>query len=150
MKTYKKIFIVLSLVFLGIQFIPTVPNESSEVLPEDFVTTFNAPEDIKSLLQTSCYDCHSNNTIYPWYNKLQPVSWFMSGHIEKAKEELNLSEFGGYSGRRQRSKIKSIVSQIRDNEMPLPSYVFIHRDAKLSDDEKTRLENWLTQLRDSI
>ena len=138
------------LVFLGIQFIPTVRNESSEVLPVDFIQTFNAPDDIKRLLQTSCYDCHSNNTIYPWYNKIQPVSWFMSGHIEKAKEELNLSEFGGYSRRRQRSKIKSIISQIRDSEMPLPSYVFIHRDAKLSDEEKSRLESWLTQLRDSI
>ena len=98
----------------------------------------------------SCYNCHSNNTQYPWYNKIQPVAWFLEGHIKKAKEELNFSEFGDYSKRRQKNKLKSIINQIRDNEMPLSSYTLIHRDAILSESEKSELENWISNLRDSL
>lgn len=141
---------ILFVVFVGIQFIPTARNQSNEVLATDFIKSFNAPNNIESLLKTSCYDCHSNNTNYPWYNKIQPISWFLEGHIEEAKEELNFSEFGAYSKRKQKTKLKSIASQIRDNEMPLSSYTLIHRDAQLSEIEKSLLENWVNDLRDSL
>jgi len=141
---------IFFVVFVGIQFIPTARNQSNEVLATDFIKFFNAPNNIESLLKTSCYDCHSNNTIYPWYNKIQPISWFLEGHINGAKEELNFSEFGAYSMRKQKSKLKSIASQIRDNDMPLFSYTFIHRDAQLSEIEKSLLETWVIDLRDSL
>lgn len=151
MKKYlKKIVIALILVFIGIQFIPKNYNESTEVLTTDFITQFNPSKKIESLLKTSCYDCHSNNTDYPWYNKIQPVAWFMEGHIEEGKEELSFSEFGDYSKRRQKSKLKSIMSQIRDDEMPLWNYTLIHQDAKLSEEDKELLEEWLTNLRDNL
>jgi len=136
--------------FVGIQFIPTTRNESNEVLTIDFIKSFNPPEEISNQLRTSCYDCHSNNTNYPWYNKVQPISWFLEGHIRKAKEELNFSEFGNYSNRKKKSKLKSIISQVKDDEMPLSSYTLIHRDAKLSEKDKLELEKWLTELRDSF
>jgi hypothetical protein len=149
-KHIKKILFALVVVFIGIQFIPKNYNESSEVLTSDFMTTFDVPKNIDTQLKTSCYDCHSNNTHYPWYNKIQPVAWFMEGHIDEGKEELNFSEFGGYSKRRQKSKLKSIMSQIRDDEMPLWNYTLIHRDAKLSEKDKELLEEWLTNLRDNL
>ncbi|VAW15647.1 FIG01019121: hypothetical protein [hydrothermal vent metagenome] len=149
-KHIKKILFALVVVFIGIQFIPKNHNESSEVLTTDFMTTFNVPKNIEIQLRVSCYDCHSNNTNYPWYNKIQPVAWFMEGHINEAKAELNFSEFGNYSKRRQKSKLKSMISQIRDNEMPLLSYTLIHRDAKLSEKDKELLEEWLTHLRDNL
>jgi len=149
-KHIKKIVLALVVVFIGIQFIPKNYNESSEVLTTDFMTTFDVPKNIDTQLKTSCYDCHSNNTHYPWYNKIQPVAWFMEDHIDEGKEELNFSEFGGYSKRRQKSKLKSIMSQIRDDEMPLWNYTLIHRDAKLSEKDKELLEDWLTNLRDNL
>jgi len=150
MRYLKKIAITLLVVFVGIQFFPTSRNTSAEVLDDDFNKTFDAPNIIADLLKTSCYDCHSNNTNYPWYDKLQPTRWIMARHIKNAKEELNLSEFGAYSKREQKSKLKSIASHIEDGEMPLPVYSFIHRRAILSEVESIMLVNWISAMRDSL
>jgi len=151
MKKYiKKIGIALVVIFIGIQFIPKSYNESDEVFSADFMTIFDAPKNIEAQLTTSCYDCHSNNTWYPWYNKIQPIAWFLEDHINEAKEELNFNEFGDYSKRRQKSKLKSIISQIRDGEMPLSSYTIMHGDAKLSEEDKEILGVWIENLRDIL
>ncbi len=150
MKILRKVGILLFVVFVGIQFIPTTRNESNTILTTDFVETFNPPLNLSSLLKTSCYDCHSNNTNYPWYNKVQPISWFLEGHINEAKEELNFSEFGDYSNRKKKSKLKSIMSQIKNDEMPLSSYIIMHQNARISERDKLDLEKWLTGLRDSL
>lgn len=126
---------------------PTTRNQNNEVLETDFFKTFDVPNNVQSLLKNSCYDCHSNNTDYPWYNKIQPVSWFLEHHIKDGKKELNFSEFGGYSKRRQKSKLKSIKGQIEKNGMPLSSYTFIQRDAKLSENDKVLIYNWLNKLK---
>ena len=96
------------------------------------------------------YDCHSNNTYYPWYNNIQPVSWIMESHIKKGKKELNFSEFGTYSKRRQKSKIKSIINQIKDDEMPLSSYTLLHRKSILSESDKLLIINWMEQQRNGL
>lgn len=150
MKAFKKVLILLLIVFVGIQFVPTNRNQSTEILDTDFSKTFEVPQDVQQLLETSCYDCHSNNTNYPWYNKIQPVSWFLEHHIEEGKEELNFSDFGSYSGRKQKSKLKSVISQIEDDKMPMPSYTVMHADAKLSEADKKLLINWVTNLRDGL
>jgi len=151
MKKHIKITgIILLVAFIGIQFMPKKYNESDTVLATDFMTTFNVPKNIETQLITSCYDCHSNNTYYPWYNKIQPVAWLMEDHINEAKGELNFSEFGDYSKRRQKSKLKSIMSQIRDDEMPLWEYTVMHSDAKLSEKDKEILEEWIENLRDNL
>ena len=150
MRLFKKALLFLLIAFVGIQFMPTTRNQSNEVLETDFFKTFDAPNNIQQLLKNSCYDCHSNSTNYPWYNNIQPVSWFLEHHIKEGKKELNFSEFGGYSKRRQESKLKSIVNQIKDDEMPLKSYVLIHQNAKLSKIQKETLLNWMTKLRDSL
>ena len=138
------------IVFVGIQFIPTNRNQNDEILESDFSKTFNVPNNIQNLLEKSCYDCHSNNTKYPWYNKVQPASWFLEKHIKEGKEELNFSEFGANSKRKQKSKLKSIISQVRDDEMPMLSYTLIHGDAKLSTNEKQLIIEWVDKLRDSL
>jgi len=149
-KIIKKILVGLLLVFIAIQFVPTTYNQSDAILETDMSKTFNVPEDIQNILKTSCYDCHSNNTEYPWYNKIQPVSWFLEDHIKEGKEELNFSEFGAYSKRRQKTKLKSIISQIRDNEMPLEAYTLIHRDAKLSENNKKLVMEWIDNVRNGL
>ncbi len=147
MSLFKKALPFLLIAFVGIQFIPTTRNQSNEVLETDFFKTFDAPNNIQQLIKNSCYDCHSSNTNYPWYNKIQPVSWLLEYHVKKGKKDLNFSEFGGYSKRRQKSKLKSIKSQIEKNEMPLSSYTFIHRDVKLSKNDKVLIYNWLNKLK---
>ena len=88
MNVLKKIIFFLLIVFVGIQFIPTNRNQSDEILESDFSKTFNVPSNIQNLFKKSCYDCHSNNTSYPWYNKIQPASWFLEKHIKEGKETI--------------------------------------------------------------
>ena len=150
MKIVKVIALVFLVVFVGIQFIPTKQNQSELVPETDFLLVNNTPENIGKLLLVSCYDCHSNNTEYPWYNRVQPVAWFLEDHIKEGKEELNFSEWSEYSNRRKNSKLKSIVSQIRDDEMPLFSYTLVHRDAVLSQSEKEIVIDYMNQIKDDL
>ena len=108
------------------------------------------PAKIKNRLQVSCYDCHSNNTDYPWYSKIQPSAWYLEDHIQEGKDELNFNEWAEYSDRRKNSKLRSIISQIEEDEMPLDSYTLIHRDAILSDEDKTLIVDFITALKDSL
>jgi len=150
MKVLKIIAIILLLAFVGIQFIPTTRNHIDIVPSTDLMEVYDVPEKVDMIFKTSCYDCHSNNTAYPWYDKIQPVSWIMQGHIKEGKSELNFNEFGSYSERRQKSKFKSILSQVKDGEMPLASYTLMHREAKLSENEKKVLEDWIKKMLESL
>ncbi len=150
MKLLKGSGLAILVVLVGIQFIPTRSNQSKEMASSDFIKINKVPEDIGRLLHTSCYNCHSNNTNYPWYSRIQPVGWYLENHIKKGKSELNFSEFGSYSVRRQKSKLESMANQIKKNKMPLSSYTFIHRDARLSPESKKALLDYLDALRDSL
>jgi len=150
MKFVKISLLVLLIVFVGIQLIPTTLNQNDNVPVSDFMIIYKAPQQIDSKIKTSCYDCHSNNTQYPWYNKIQPFSWLLEKHIEEGKEELNFSIFGDYSLRRQKNKLKSIISQIKNDDMPISSYTFIHADTRLSESDKEMIMGWFQQLKDNI
>ena len=126
-------------IVLVIQVIPVERNVSTVQPGQSFEKTEKVPANVAAILKVSCYDCHSNNTRYPWYSVLQPGAWFMAQHIKKGKEELNFDEFNNYSKRRKKAKIKSIISQIEKDEMPLKSYRMMHGNARLSADEKKEL-----------
>ena len=148
--TFKKIIVYLILIFAGIQLFPVNMNQSDKVPESDFLKYFNSSDSIANILKISCYDCHSNNTNYPWYNSIQPVAFMLEDHITEGKSELNFSEFTDYSKRKQRSKINSMISQIEDDEMPLFSYTIIHRDAILSDENKKLLIRYFESIKDSL
>jgi len=141
---------VLAIGFIGIQFIPVQRNQSSAIFHSDFINVYPVPDAVQNKLWVACYDCHSNNTRYPWYNNVQPVAWFLESHVAEGKAELNFSEWDAYSARRKRNKLKSIISQISDDKMPPSSYALMHRDAILSKEEKKSLLEWLQQLKDSL
>ena len=126
-------------IVLVIQVIPVERNVSTVPPGQSFEKTEKVPANVAAILKVSCYDCHSNNTRYPWYSELQPGAYFMAQHIKEGKEELNLDEFNDYSKRRKKAKIKSIISQIEKEEMPLKSYRMMHGNARLSADEKKEL-----------
>ena len=136
--------------FIVIQFFPTTLNERDTVPQSDFMVENQVPATIKNRLQVSCYDCHSNNTDYPWYSKIQPSAWYLEDHIQEGKDELNFNEWATYSDRRKNSKLRSIISQIEEDKMPLDSYTLIHRDAILSDEDKRMIIDYMTALKDSL
>jgi hypothetical protein len=150
MKWIKKIAIVIVVGLLIIQFFRPARNRSNKVSATDITTIYVIPVNVQQVLKTSCYDCHSNNTNYPWYASIQPFGWLLAGHIKEGKAELNFSEFGSYSLRRQKSKLKGIENSIRDGSMPLGSYTLMHKEALLSNDEKALLLDWSMKVRDSL
>lgn len=119
-------------------------------MPAAMAKHIPVPANMQEILNTSCYDCHSNNTRYPWYATIQPAGWLLAKHVKDGKAELNFDAFGNYSKRRQLSKLKSVASQINDGEMPLPSYTWIHKDAKLSTADKGLITDWVANVTDSI
>lgn len=150
MSRTKKILLALVIVFIAIQFIQPAHNISGQVLSTDFAKVYTVPGNVQSILQNACYDCHSNNTHYPWYFNIQPTAWMMAQHIKDGKDKLNFSDFGSYTGRRQISKLKGIANQVRDDEMPIFMYKMMHKNAKLSQNEKTLLIDWMRKTADSI
>ncbi|MFA6058707.1 MAG: heme-binding domain-containing protein [Taibaiella sp.] len=146
----KKVLLILLLALVLIQFIQPVRNQSGQAYPADFGQVYAVPGKVYGILKNACYDCHSNNTKYPWYARLQPGAWWMASHIRKGKEELNFNAFGDYSPRRQQSKLKAIASSIEDGTMPLPSYTLIHKSARLSSTDKKLLLDWLNNKKNSL
>ncbi len=150
-KFFKVFFISLLVALLLLQFYPKpTKNISDGTGKNDITLVHQVPDPVARLLKTSCYDCHSNNTSYPWYSNIQPVAWWLGDHVTEGKSELNFSEFGSYSIARKYRKLEEINEQVKENEMPLSSYTIIHRDAKLSADQKNLLSGWVVSLRDSF
>ena len=150
MKILKRILIVLAGLFILLQFYRSPRNQSSTNPSNDISASFNVPADVQGIFRTSCYDCHSDTTHYPWYAKVQPVGWWLNGHIEQGKRQLNFSEYSSYRLRRQYNKFGDIIEQLEGDEMPLPAYLIIHTDAKLSQDQKGKIIAWAQAMRGSM
>lgn len=114
------------------------------------VNVEQVPTEIAGILKTSCYDCHTNESLYPWYTNIAPVSWWIKKHINEGRDELNFSEWGSYSLRRKDHKLDEIVEMIDEEEMPLKSYLITHGDASLSAAQKTQLVEWAKAAREEL
>ncbi len=137
-----KILIGFISIIILIQFKQPERNEGNASSPNDItVATVVSPE-IKGILETSCFDCHSDNTNYPWYTNIQPVGWVLEDHVKEGKKELNFSQFATYSIKRKLKKYHEITEQLDEGEMPLNSYLLIHRNAVLNDSQKKLLIDW--------
>ena len=146
----KKILLGLFIGFIAIQFIQPARYINDKILPSDIQKMYSVPDSVLTVMQISCYDCHSNNIHYPWYSFIQPGAWLMASHTRKGKAMLNFSQFGDLTKRKQRSKLTGIVNLIKDGEMPLSSYNIIHQNANLSASQKNLVTNWATKLKDSL
>jgi len=109
---------------------------------KDFITIENPPSPIADLMKNACYDCHSYHTEYPWYTNVQPVGWWIQGHYRGAREELNFSEWSNYNAKRKAHKMKEASEEVEGRDMPLKSYVNMHPEAKLSDEEVKMLVDY--------
>jgi hypothetical protein len=147
---FKRILLFLLIVLVVVQFIHPKRNKTDGEQPNYIGKMYTVPEDVHSILAKACLDCHSNNTRYPWYCSFQPFDWWIAGHIRNGKNGLNLDEFINRSLRFQYNKMKDVVDLVKKDEMPLNSYLWIHKDAKLSVDEKSKIINWANAIRDSM
>jgi hypothetical protein len=146
----KKIMYVLLGALVLIQFFHPEKNQSSIPYPNDITTKYPVPATVQDVLKRSCYDCHSNNTAYPWYNNLQPVAWWLKNHVDEGKREINFNEFATYEPKKARRKLHEVAEQVEEGEMPLTSYTLIHKDAILDPAQKKIVADWAKSLRDSI
>jgi len=149
MKIFKRILLILLIAFLAIQFVRPAKNESTDK-SKHVSTLYAVPADVNTILTKACNDCHTNNTIYPWYAEVQPVTWWLDDHIKEGKSHLNFDEYSTYSLRKQYHKMEEVVEQVKEKEMPLNSYTWVHRDAKLTDAERVALTTWAQSVMDTM
>jgi hypothetical protein len=139
----KQVLVVFIVVLILVQFIKVDKNESTD-LSYDISTSYPVSNDLSQLLKVSCYDCHSNNTTYPWYSEIQPVAWWLDHHVQDGKKHLNFSEFTKSRISVQNHKFEEIIEMVEDKEMPLPSYTYLglHPQANLTDNQRDLIVNW--------
>ncbi len=113
----------------------------------DVSVLYTTPDDVKSILKTACYDCHSNEPAYPWYFNVQPVGWWLQSHIDEGRHHLNFSAFKNYDAKKADHKMEEVIEVIQQNEMPLGSYTLLHKEAKLSETDKQKIIEWAKSVR---
>ncbi len=138
----KKILLGLLILFVIIQFFRIDKTNPPVEVGQDIMSISNPNSDVSSILKKACYDCHSNETKYPWYSNVAPISWLLKSHIDEARSELNFSTWGKYSLKKQQHKLSEAYEEVEEDEMPLYGYVKMHSEANLSETEKTQLLNW--------
>ena len=146
----RKVLLGLLVLLVAIQFIRPAKNQSSEMSVNDISKGYNVPANVNEVLQKACNDCHSNNTVYPWYSNIQPVAWWLDNHIYDGKKELDFSEFTTYSPKKQHHKLEEVIETVKEGEMPLNSYTWMHKNAILTDAEKLTVSEWADNLRKEI
>lgn len=141
----KKVVLIVLVILILMQFIKTEKNVSGD-FSNDISMEFTVPNEVKKIMENSCNDCHSNFTNYPWYGSIAPMSWYVAQHVTEGKEHLNFSEWMLYNKNQKKHILKDLEEVLESREMPLTSYLFIHRDAVLTQEEYELFYNWLETL----
>lgn len=138
----KLVLMVILSVFVIMQFFSS--NQANPTFDEakDFIALTNPPADIKKMIESSCYDCHSHKTKFPWYANIAPVSWLLADHVEEGREHLNFSVWGDYDEEKANHKLHECEEEVEEKEMPLDSYTWTHGDARLTKDQREKLAEW--------
>lgn len=147
MKLLKKIGLVLLLVFIVAQFFSPEKNQGNTEDLTVFLNETKPSPEVKTILETTCFDCHSSNTKYPWYDKITPINFWLNEHVEDGKKHLDFSKWSDYSIKRKDHKFEEIAEEVEEKKMPLPSYTWTHGDANLSDAQIKAVVDWVNQVR---
>lgn len=151
MNTFLRYFLLALLsAFIIIQFFGIDKSVPEYDESRDFLSVYEPPDEVESIFRTACYDCHSYSTIYPWYSNIQPAGWWLESHIEEGRDEMNLSLWEDYSPDDADHLLEEMVEMVEDEEMPLPSYTWIHADARLTDQQREQFTVWISDLRASL
>jgi hypothetical protein len=146
MKKIHWFLLILAAAFVVLQLIPNPMPENTAAGTGDLLTVHQVPDEIAGMLKTSCYDCHSGETHFPWYSRIAPASWLLAKDIREGRAELNFSHWDTLSKRQQISKLEGIKEEVTDGMMPMPIYTLIHRKAKLNSTQVKALSKWTEDL----
>jgi len=141
-KILKISLIVLAVAFVIGQLIRPDFSNPPITQADTLEATTEVPADVQQVLARSCNDCHTNKTTYPWYSKVTPFNWFLANHINDGRRHLNFSVWNTYKPEKKAKKLEEVCEQLEQAEMPLPSYLWIHRDAVLSESDGKLLCDW--------
>lgn len=142
----RKIGLLLIIILVVIQFIQPMKNKSEGLGENDISKVYALPTGLHETLMTKCYDCHSNNTKYPWYFHIQPIGWWLAAHVHDAKEELNFSEFKTYPPEKAKHKLEELLEVSEDRSMPLEAYTTFHKGTDITDEDEKAIREWLSSL----
>jgi hypothetical protein len=142
----KKILIALVGILIIIQFLQPSKNITEGISENDITHVYQVPETVLNTFKNKCYDCHSQNTAYPWYYSIQPIGWWMDYHVREGKDELNFAEFKTYEPKKASHKLEEITEAVNEGWMPLKSYQWMHRDAKVTPEEAAAITAWVKSL----
>lgn len=137
----KKLLIGVGVILVALQFWPI------DRSPPPANGPLEAPGEVMAVLETSCFDCHSSETRWPWYSRIAPVSIWLAHHVEEGRENLDLSNWAAYPPDRADHKLEELIEMVEEGEMPLPSYLIVHRNARLTPDQKDLLLRWAEEAR---
>ena len=138
----KKIILGIAVLLVIIQFFRPEKNTATAPSANNIAIKYNTSNEVKVILDKACNDCHSNNTKYPWYANVQPVAWWLDHHVDEGKGEINFDEFLTYPPKKARHKMEEVNEMVKEGEMPLNSYTWVHKDAVLTQAEKLVLAEW--------
>lgn len=141
-KAFKIAIVILFTAFVAIQFYRPAKTNPPIVEADTLQATTQVPEEVDKIFSRSCNDCHTNNSNYPWYSEVAPMSWGVINHINEGRRELNLSTWANYDTKRKKHKLEEICEMVTSGEMPHNQYLWIHWDAKLSEEDKKIMCEW--------
>jgi hypothetical protein len=142
MKIAKKILIFVSVVPALVQFFGPKKNDGGMATVPVFLAETNLSEDIKKILETTYFDCHSSKTFYPWYNAITPVNYSLEENIKEGQKHLNFSNLDAYSLEKKEHKIEELYEEVTEREMPLNSDTWLHADANLTTTQIAAVVTW--------
>lgn len=140
-RLFVRIGLALLIILVVIQLIPVT--RTNPPVAADIPTS----PAVKDILRRACYDCHSNETLYPWYSRIAPVSWMLAQHVSEGRDELNFSAWKQYNTKDQSEKIHESWETVAEGEMPPRYYTVIHRDAFLSPEDHAVLQTWASKFK---
>ena len=146
MKVFLNIIYWFLIVIALIQFIPVNRVNKPVDAKADFVKIYNTPKNVTQILKKACYDCHSNETVYPDYAYVAPISWSIKNHVDEGREHLNLSEWGNINKDLKKDMLENSVHSVKDYTMPMPGYISKHPEANLTKAERTLVANYFEQI----
>ncbi|WP_439152464.1 heme-binding domain-containing protein [Winogradskyella sp.] len=146
-KLLKKLGLAILIVFILAHFFGPVKNDGDIASVEAFLVDTNPPEDVKLILKSTCFDCHSDHTKYPWYNTITPVNYWLADHIRHGKGDFNVSKWNDYSDKKKDHKLEELAEEVEEGHMPLPSYTWTHSEAKLTKEQIASIEAWVKTAR---
>ncbi|MBN2616306.1 MAG: heme-binding domain-containing protein [Bacteroidales bacterium] len=149
-KLWRYLFGTLIVLFVVIQFIPVHKPKVIKDNPNDFLLNTKMPAHVASMFQESCYDCHSNQTKYPWYARIAPSSWLLASDVTEGRAHVNFSNWTKMSKAQQIAALSDIASEVKSGDMPFWAYPIMHPKARMSKADRKELVDWAQKYQNEI